>query len=125
MYPSFRLNAVTHDKLSSQTKVFNLKEVDYHLFIRVPDNVYKEYEMYQLDEVDSKVTRIIESSMIDHDRGNPWYRIIFDSLNKSIGLHTYKLCMVSTITNNTLNLYFGYVIQNDNPDRSYIYMNRG
>ena len=125
MYPAFRLDAVTHDKLPSATKVFNIHDFEYHLFIRVPDNIYREYELYELNELnDSSEKRSIPSAGIDHNVHNPWYTIIFDYLNKDIGLHTYRMMMVNRLTNHTLSLYFSYVVQNDNPEKGYVYMKR-
>lgn len=65
------------------------------------------------------------SSSVYRDNMRPWLRVPVDVLNKDIGQHTYKLHFVNIHTSLELDLYIQYIIQDDNPDKPYIYMNRG
>lgn len=51
-------------------------------------------------------------------------RISFNDIDKSIGLHQYEIGLKHPITDDDAYLYIQYIIQDDNPDTPYIYMNR-
>jgi hypothetical protein len=57
-------------------------------------------------------------------RYRPWIDIKSTALNMDVGHHVYKLHFRQKYTNVLSNLFFAYTIQNDNPEKPYIYMNR-
>lgn len=124
-YPAFKLNAVSKDRLSMETKVFNSNEFEYYLHVRIPDDISKYFKCYQVDCIDDKNIDIsdFENNIIfDNEKGRPWYRFISDTLKKSEGMHIYSMSFVNKITNDTYKLYFGYIIQDDFPEKNYDYM---
>ena len=121
-YPAFKLNAVTHDRLAGESPVFSLSEFEYFLFVRVPSDIAKCYELYQVDEIVNKAEFICHKNLWHHDRGRVWYKFHAAMLNKHPGLHTYRLSFVNPSNMDTLQLYMGYVVQDSDPDRPYEYM---
>ena len=53
----------------------------------------------------------------------PWIRIDSCILDTSIGQHTYRFQFINRETDDVYSLYLSYIIQDDNPDRPYVYMN--
>ena len=66
-------------------------------------------------DITDKVTRITNRIWIEIDKSV----VSFDP-----GFHMYQLVFDDSGTGSILNLYFSYHIQDNNPDKDYIYMNR-
>lgn len=124
-YPVFRLNAVPHKDVARESKVFSLQEFEYFLFIRVPDVFAKDFELYQVDEVVDTDEFVCHRELWEHDPGRVWYKFKSHMLNTTTGYHTYRLSFINTITNDITLLYIAYVIQNNKPDKPYMYMAEG
>ena len=125
-YPVFKLNAVEHKDLASASEVFSLSQFEYYLFVRIPEHIAKVYELYQVDEIVDKAEFVCHKNLWHHDRGRVWYKFHAGMLNKKPGLHVYRLSFVNpcACSMNTIQLYMGYVVQDSDPDKPYIYMNK-
>lgn len=66
----------------------------------------------------------IKLPLFDMDLIRPWIDIPTNLLNTSVGIHTYILRFKNKLTSDILLLSFRYAIQDDDPDKPYIYMNR-
>ena len=53
-----------------------------------------------------------------------WVTISPYYLDLEVGRHTYALEFINTATSDTVTRYFVYKIQDDHPDKPYIYMTR-
>ena len=56
---------------------------------------------------------------------NTWIDISVSNINTEVGYHLYRITMQDKSFNDLFILYFSYIIQDDNPEKSYIYMDRG
>ena len=56
---------------------------------------------------------------------NSWIDISVSNLNTNPGYHLYRITMQDKSFSDLFILYFSYVIQDDNPEKSYIYVDRG
>lgn len=121
-YPVFSLNAAEHKDIAAVSKVFSKAELEYYLFVRIPVCMAYDYELYQIDEVRNKTEFVCFKGLWDHDINRVWYKFKFFMLNQEVGLHVYRMSMVNKFTNDTAQLYFGYVIQDSDPDKPYKYM---
>ena len=124
-YPSFSIHAVLHKDMASASKVFNEEEIEYFLFIRIPDDLAEVYELYQVDEIRDKAEFVCHKDIWEHDPGRVWYRFKAKMLNMRTGYHVYRLSMVNTVTNDTCQLYISYVVQSNKPEKPYMYMDEG
>ncbi len=121
-FPVFSVNADSLDKYYSP--VFHDYEIEYYLYVQIPKYVASEYTLFQIDEVSPNRKEIPIAGFIDACLGKSWIRIKARILDLSIGSHVYKFSFVSKYTNDVVSLYFGYILQDSNPDKPYIYMNR-
>lgn len=119
--PVFCVDANSVDKYSS--KVFKMYEVEYYLYVHIPHDFCLEYKLFQIDEVSPQAKKCDLISYIYQECGKPWIRIPTSFIDLSIGLHVYRLSFVNKYTNDIVSIYFGYILQNDDPYKSYIYMN--
>lgn len=118
--PVFCVNADSHDKFHSP--VFNKHELEYYLYIHIPVKISRYYELFQLDQLNPNYQSIKIPGFVHREPRKPWIRVITKALNTDIGLHTFRISMVNRLTNDVVSLYCGYIIQDDFPDRDYIYM---
>lgn len=118
--PVFSLNA---DYIQKYTPpVVRKYEVEYYLYVHIPEELCKLYKLFQVDSIAPKHCTLPMNQLIQQECFKPWIRINTAVLDLSIGLHTYKLSMVNTLTNDVVSIYFGYIIQDDDPDKPYVYM---
>jgi len=121
--PVLQLNACIYEDIAKNTRVFNLDQIEYYLWVRLGVDITSDCFMYEAAELDKVNGPIIFSDTFE--RKSPmWIRVRTDNLNKEIGLHIYRLSFVDTVSDDTFSLFFGYIIQDDNPAKPYVYMDR-
>ena len=105
----------------SHNKVFNLKRFGPTLHVRILLEVFKYYHLVKIYNTDTleAVTEYTYDAL-EH----PWVDVSVSNLNLAAGLHTYTLEFINAATGDSFYQYFNYVIQDDNPEKPYIYMSR-
>ena len=118
-----QLESCKYDDLGKYSKVFNVNEIEYHLWIYLNpedtrDAVFlKAYECGPNHWEDPTLPLgIFERESVC------WIRAVTASLNMEPGKHTYKIMMVDRYTDTDFSLYVSYYIQDDNVDKPYVYM---
>lgn len=122
--PVFHLEATELDNLPGATRVINKSQAEHFLMVST-DVLYtgSEFQLYQMDEVTDKGCVQVNLD-VQHECGRVWYQLPFEQLNQSPGHHKYRMRFVQTQTGLTVSLYFAYILQDDNPEKPYIYMKR-
>lgn len=118
----YKLTACSYEEISQHTILFNLNQVEYWTWIQLPKGVLHDYELYEVNEFYPNNGEADWLHLVVRENCRPWLKICRDMLNLSIGKHIYQLKFVNRYTNDTVTYYFSYIIQNDNPERPYIYM---
>lgn len=120
-----KLIADTYSNLSKVNKVFNLHELDNYLYVYIQPDKTRNCILQDLREVNFEESTGSESFYsIAEIVSASWIKIHCSKLDLTTGMHVYKLVFNDPVFDETLNLYFSYTVQNDNPDKPYIYMNR-
>lgn len=101
------------------TKVFNVNLFGPTLHVHLPLLVCKDFRLMGVYENDVNCP----VGHYEYNNGR-WIDIPVDCLNLDTGYHQYLVEFINNVTADTLYLYFSYMIQNDDPDKPYIYMNR-
>lgn len=104
--------------------VFNKSRVNgFSLWVCLP----KDNELFQISPI-SKITEVscnpnveISSESIFKEGG--LIRIDAEAVDLTVGLHTFQIVLNNVYTNDDIICTFEYVVQDDNPDTPYIYMN--
>lgn len=118
---SMIFEAVSQSRLNTNCKVFNLDLFGPKIFIHLPNWIHDTYRLLSIYDVDSKEAIADYFYESIHEL---WVDISRYELNLSIGIHTYALEFINNITGDSLYLYFQYIIQNDDPDKPYVYIDR-
>lgn len=116
------LQSCSYDNLAKNCKVFNLSTLNYHLWIYLnPEDVRDAYF-----DKGEEIGKGADNSKIFKDTfvrdGQCWIRANMDFLNLTTGKHTYRLSFIDRYTDTDFSLYISYIIQNDDPERPYVYM---
>lgn len=122
--PVFSLDACLVDKINMHTKIFNKSKLEYYLWIHIPEKISNTCQFFQVNEMCPNPVESRFFKHFEHESGKPWVKVVTKVLNTEVGMHTYQLLFVNKLTNDVVTLYISYIIQDDNPDKPYIYMNR-
>lgn len=115
------LQSCRYEDLAKHSKVFNLSTLDYHLWIYMNPEAVRDAYFYKAEEIgpDADNSKIFEDTFI---REGIWLRVNMQYLNLKPGKHTYRLMFVERYSDTDFSLYFSYIIQDDNPEKPYVYM---
>ena len=123
-YPVFQLEAVPRNVLIEHSIVVNKQEMEYFLYVHIPVTFAREFALVEIRDMDTdKCIEVREEfGFVQQDCMKPWIQIIAGALNQSVGYHKYRVSFVNRQNGDTSSLYFGYTLQDNNPDRPYDYM---
>ena len=122
--PIQAIEACTYQDLPKHTVVINILNLEYYLWVHIP-RFAKDCNLFQVDEIMPNTGELLKFQYFMHQEyKKPWIRITSKILNTEIGQHIYRLHFVHEFTKDVISLYFSYIIQNDDPCKPYIYMNR-
>lgn len=117
-----KLRACKHSDLPKHTKVINKSELPYFFWIRIPSEIAKRFELYKLEEVGRCETEIKYLGSLSQEFRRPWIRIVANILDVDPGQHIYKMSFVDKMSDDIAYVFFSYILQDDNPEKPYIYM---
>ena len=123
-YTPLKLNACTYAQIPCNTPVINKNTLEYYIWIGLPKSISSHIEIFEIYELLPTNEEVDWVRFIIRENCRPWLKIESAFLDTSVGQHLYKLSFVDTMTNDIISLYISYIIQDDNPDKPYIYMDR-
>lgn len=114
----------TYYDVLSHSVVINKSQIHPYLYLELPRNISKFLSLYDVCEIcKSNTSESVDYvDMILRDNKRPWLQVNTDFLNLTVGYHIYRFSFIDTSVDDTILLYFAYNIQDDNPEKSYIYM---
>ena len=121
--PVQHLEACAYSDLGVHSVVINLLNLEYEVWIHIP-SFCRGCRLFQIDEFlpeNREAAAVLASAR--QEPGKPWIRITPHSLNISPAYHSYRLHFINCRTDDVFSLYIAYIIQDDNPEKPYVYMN--
>lgn len=118
------LDAVAYKDLAKHSKVFNTRAVEYHLWIYLnPQDVHEAY-FIGAEEVGPTAdnSKIFPDTFVRMSQC--WIRVNRGWISDKPGKHTIKLSFVDRYTDDDFSLYVSYYMQNDNPEKPYVYIEK-
>lgn len=120
--PRLICKAAPYSEVVTYRKVFNLNELQGTLHVQLPDEVVEDrcilLQVSDIEDLENSISSDISVFT------TPWIDIPVSLLNKDSGIHTYLIKLAHGQTSDVLHVYFSYIVQDDNPDKPYIYMKR-
>lgn len=116
------LQACNYASIPSNTHVFNKYEIDKYVWIKLPDCMPSSYKLYDIWEIVPNKSVVKYEDNMCRDCNRLWLKVNTSIISLDSGIHIYQLKFVDVYTDNIYLLYVGYIIQDNNPDKPYIYM---
>lgn len=118
------LEATEYKHLAKYSKVFNLSTLEYHLWIYLNPDTVRDAYFKGAEEIGPNA----DNSTIYQDtfvrESQCWIRVNRGYLDNRIGKHTIKFSFVDRFTDTDFSLYASFYIQEDNPEKPYVYMKK-
>lgn len=111
------------DKLPLHTKIYNAKDFSETVCVKLPPEMPRDmtltglYNLYASEEVDF-------NDFVTRDENRPWVDIQSSILDITAGQHVYRMTFSKELCKLYATCWFSYIIQDNNPDKPYIYMKR-
>lgn len=122
-YPVMEIVASDGTDVPSNLKIFNTYEVSNILHVYITPDTFRDFSLYEMHELSS--SGLVEVEIPGNIQMNRnWIDIQTTCLNLGIGQHSYRISLFNPTTHDVVYQYFSYIIQNDNPDKSYVYMDK-
>lgn len=114
--------AVAYCDMASNRPVMNVLQFKDILHIELPEKAALErHNLLSITYLSEDSYSLVAKSTSVTSR---WVDIPCNLLDSSAGVHSYCITLADPISSDTYRLYFTYLIQDDNPNTPYIYMNR-
>lgn len=121
--PVIQLTACNYSDIGRNTPVLNKQQLDYYMYVYISPDVDRLATLFDVTEITGTYSAPALEGAFDKD--SPcWIKVTTGLINLSPGKHTYKLSFVDTSDDSTFSQYVSYIIQDDNPYKPYIYMDR-
>jgi len=117
----FVVTASDRAKVLSDVVVFNQSEIEYELKVHIDADKFNQLALLEISEGKSGKTIDINRDVTIH-KHHPWIDINKRALDLDPGQHIYKLEFLDIKIDETCEMFFAYIIQQDNPEKPYIYM---
>jgi hypothetical protein len=109
--------------LSSNTNVFNIQNFADTVCVKLPNDFPRNFELVGVYNLESNKSIEFED-YVEQLPYKPWVDIKKTVLSTEIGQHTYRLDFMQPGYTIGASCWFSYIIQNNDPKKPYIYMNR-
>ena len=120
------LESGSWDHLSVNLQVYDIANLDTILWIHIPNDLSLSHQITDIaQKVGSKYESIDLTDGVDRTGQYPWVSIDCDKLDMNVGQHIYRITLINTVSLNKIYLYFTYIVQDDDPEKPYIYMENG
>lgn len=122
-YPVSFLECCTRHNIPSHSKVLTGAELGNGICVHIPEEFASDIYLYGLHEIEPCDRDIfITEGLVARHGLRPWLDIDSCLLDISTGFHVYRLDFIHKHTNDIVNMYFSYYLQNSHPDKPYVYM---
>jgi hypothetical protein len=112
----------SYKDVAPNRQMLNLKQIDYFLFFKIPDEMAATYNLFDISEFSNYDYSVIDyQEYVEREGKTPWLKVQSSMLNKQEGYHCFKFHFVNINTNDIVCLYFAYTAQNDNPAKPYLH----
>lgn len=111
--------ACDYTEVPQNSPIYNTKELEDVFWVKLPA-ITSNFLLDSLDQIQPATNPV--SALPEIMKENIWLRIPTSLLDTTVGNKIYKVGLSHKCLEDTMTVYFGYTIQNDDPDKPYVYM---
>ena len=108
-----------YEDVGHNSPIYNKKTLSEYIWIELP-TLAKNFLLTGMTKMQPSQEEVSDISSIIQD--NIWLKVTTELLDTTAGKKVYKIYLKHKCLDDTMSLYFGYNIQDDEPDKSYVYM---
>lgn len=105
------------------TEIYNVKDFSEIVCVKLPPELPRDMDLTGLYNLDTDKDLDFKDYTM-RDEHKPWIDFSSSLLLTGIGQHTYRMTFEKEDCRLKAICWFSYIIQDNNPEKSYIYMNR-
>lgn len=109
--------------LPLNTRIYNSKDFDEIVCIKLPPELPRDMSLAEIYNLNASED-VDFADNVTRDEHKPWIDIDSSILDLTAGQHTYRLTFKKVDWKLTATCWFSYIIQDNNPEKPYIYMDR-
>ena len=109
--------------LPLNTKIYNSKDFSEIVCVKLPPQMPRDMELSEIYNLNASED-VDFSDQVTRDENRPWIDISSSILDLTPGQHTYRMTFRKSDCKLAATCWFCYIIQDNNPDKPYIYMDR-
>lgn len=109
--------------LPLNTKIYNSKDFSEIVCVKLPPQMPRDMELSEIYNLDAQED-VDFADQVTRDEHKPWIDISSSILDLAPGQHTYRMTFGKPECKLKATCWFSYIIQENNPEKSYIYMKR-
>lgn len=105
------------------TKIYNSKDFSEIVCVKLPPQMPRDMDLTEIYNLNSSED-VDFTDKTTRDEHRPWIDISSDILDLTPGQHTYRITFQKPECKLKATCWFCYIIQENNPEKPYIYMDR-
>ena len=106
------------------TKIYNSKDFSEIVCVKLPPQMPRDMDLIEIYNLNASED-VDFADQVSRDEHRPWIDISSSILDLGIGQHTYRMTFAKENCKLKATCWFSYIIQDNNPEKPYIYMDRG
>jgi hypothetical protein len=106
------------------TKIYNSKDFSEIVCVKLPPQMPRDMDLIEIYNLNASED-VDFADQVTRDEHRPWVDISSSILDLGIGQHTYRMTFAKEGCKLKATCWFSYIIQDNNPEKPYIYMDRG
>ena len=111
------------DQLPLNTKIYNSKDFSDTVCVKLPPQMPRDMDLIEIYNLNAS-EELDFTDKTTRDEHRPWIDISSDILDLTAGQHVYRMTFSKPDCKLNATCWFSYIIQDNNPEKPYIYMNR-
>ena len=112
------------DQLPLNTKIYNSKDFSDTVCVKLPPEMPRDMDLIEIYNLNAS-EELDFTDKTTRDEHRPWIDISSDILDLTAGQHVYRMTFSKPECKLNATCWFSYIIQDNDPEKPYIYMKRG
>lgn len=108
-----------YEDIGVNSIVYNKKSLSEFMWVELP-RLAKNFIVAAITQIQPMQSESLDISQVSQE--NIWLKIPVALIDVTAGQKIYKMQLKHNSLEDTMTLYFSYIIQDDEPDKSYVYM---
>ena len=109
--------------LPLNTKIYNSKDFDEIVCVKLPPQMPRDMDLTEIYNLNASED-VDFADKTTREEHRPWIDIDRDILDITAGQHVYRMTFQKPDCKLKATCWFSYIIQDNNPEKPYIYMDR-